>query len=69
MSERRYTLKVRPGCADRALGVADDFLKRYPDHYSKVHPERRGVGYKLTTGEVFYVFGDSDHVRVHQSDA
>jgi len=64
---RRITLDVRPGNENQALGLAEHFIKTYPDHFRDARPERHGVGYRVMAGNAYFVYGNASHVRVKES--
>lgn len=68
----RITMDVNPDNAHEALGLVNHFLKTYPDnHWSGNHPERHGVGYRMSDRcggyNSYFVYGDEKHVRVKES--
>jgi len=57
---------MTPGREKRAVELATLFLLEHSDTHRQVRPERHGVVSKMGTGDVFFVYGDSRHVRVQQ---
>jgi len=65
---RKITLEVQVGHEVEAFRLVDDFLTKYPDNHRAHRPERHGVGYRTSRGS-FFAYGNSEHVRVRESQS